>query len=210
MMERAPQDFPDRRRSRSCAPSSSPATSRIRGSNSVVRAARLQHGHDLARQRVGEPRPGRSRSLWRIGFWLIVSGRSGPTATLFALGTVELAAGPEAQGAGLSGTPSGLSSPARAAGFSRSGSSPFSPSAANGSRCGSRRSGTVGQAAFRIVATSSSGSPLRRPAGRRALRARRAREADVAPLPGRRARCARRASCGWGAMSALKAQAPAA
>ena len=79
--------------------------------------------------------------LWRIGFWLIVTGE-GLTAALFALGAVELFR-PKRQRAGLSPSQAvclrwgGLDS--------SSGSSAFSPSEANGSRCGNRRFGTVSQ-----------------------------------------------------------------
>ena len=78
--------------------------------------------------------------LWRIGFWLIVTGE-GLTAALFALGAVELFRARNGNALDFHQA-SGLSSPGRVAHLS-SGSSAFSPLAANGLRCGNPRSGTV-------------------------------------------------------------------
>ena len=81
--------------------------------------------------------------LWRIAFWLIVTGE-GLTAALFAFGAAGSSFGPEAARCGILTKPSGLSSPEPVADL-WFGSSAFWPLGASGLRCGNPRSGTVSQ-----------------------------------------------------------------
>ena len=114
------------------------------GDKLFVRAARLQHGHNLAGQRFGGPRPANPAV---VADRLLDDRRGGSlTAILFALGTVD-SWGPESSTRGTFTMPSGLFLPEPVA-DSLSGSSPFLPLAANGLRCGSHRPGMASSPRF--------------------------------------------------------------
>lgn len=84
-------------------------------------------------------------TLWRVSFWLIVTGEA-VAAVLFALGTVELTRARSPR-RGPFKRPSASSTSAPRA-VSSSGSSALPPSAANGSRCGCRIPGTANRPLF--------------------------------------------------------------